>query len=231
MLADPFYPRFWEERLTAFHVPRKADSPKKGIFVCDMGDLFGDCIPQSWQEQVFNAIKANPDYRFYLLTKQPGNLIKWSPFPDNCYVGVTATNRKMFCEAIRDLKEVKATVKYISMEPCLERVISNDGWIFDGAKDVPVDDAFMMKLAGVNWLIIGPCTGSLTQMKELFWATDSDEVSVMPWGKKWTAQPKIEWVQEIVEAADKAAIPVFQKDNLRPLLGNNLRQEMPKGEK
>jgi hypothetical protein len=50
--------------------------------------------------------------------------------------------------------------------------------------------------------------------------------------------PKIEWVQEIVEAADKAGIPVFLKDNLRPL-GEliaqfcskdkwELRQEMPK---
>jgi len=29
--------------------------------------------------------------------------------------------------------------------------------------------------------------------------------------------PKIEWIKEIVEAADKAGIPVFLKDNLRPL--------------
>ena len=39
--------------------------------------------------------------------------------------------------------------------------------------------------------------------------------------------PKIEWVQAIVEAADKAGVPVFLKDNLKPLLGNNLRQELP----
>ena len=39
--------------------------------------------------------------------------------------------------------------------------------------------------------------------------------------------PKIEWVKEIVQACDKAGVKVFQKNNLRPLLGNNLRQEMP----
>ena len=68
----------------------------------------------------------------------------------------------------------------------------------------------------------------------------------MPWGKKWTAQPPIEWVREIVEAADRAGIKVFLKDNLEPLLGQDphskrfkgydaernmlvgLRQEMPK---
>jgi hypothetical protein len=35
---------------------------------------------------------------------------------------------------------------------------------------------------------------------------------------KYTLQPKIEWVREIVEAAGKAGIRVFLKDNLRPLL-------------
>ena len=55
--------------------------------------------------------------------------------------------------------------------------------------------------------------------------------------------PKIEWIREIVEAADKAGIPVFLKDNLRPILpeftcGEDwafqdggtilLRQELPK---
>jgi protein gp37 len=39
--------------------------------------------------------------------------------------------------------------------------------------------------------------------------------------------PRIEWVQALVEAADEAGVPVFEKDNLRPLLGNELRQEFP----
>lgn len=36
-----------------------------------------------------------------------------------------------------------------------------------------------------------------------------------------------QWLDDIVSAADKACIPVFCKDNLKPLLGNNLRQEWP----
>lgn len=52
---------------------------------------------------------------------------------------------------------------------------------------------------------------------------------------------KIEWVREIVEAGIKAGIPIFLKDNLRPLIqstslakhhdlwveGFKLRQELP----
>jgi len=67
----------------------------------------------------------------------------------------------------------------------------------------PVDSIYL-KDAGINWIIIGQQT---------------------PPNKK--TEPKVEWVQEIVEAADKAGIPVFQKNNLKPLLDNNLRQEMP----
>lgn len=90
-INDPFYPRFWEERLWQFH---KGDYDKayptlimlaekeRGIFVCDMGELFGDWIPREWQDKVFSVIRAHPQHRFYLLTKQPQNLIKFSHSPE-----------------------------------------------------------------------------------------------------------------------------------------------------
>jgi len=78
--------------------------------------------------------------------------------------------------------------------------------------------------AGISWVILGSQT-------------------------KPYKPPKIEHVQEIVEACNKAGIPVFLKDNLKPLLRNSegwtpalyvsarepdgsneyLRQEMPNG--
>ena len=57
--------------------------------------------------------------------------------------------------------------------------------------------------AGISWVIVGSQT-------------------------KPYRPPAIEEVREIVEAADRAGAAVFQKDNLKPLLGNNLRQELPK---
>jgi protein gp37 len=186
-LIDPFYPRFWEEKLTTLHVPRKAGSPAKGIFVCDMGELFGHWIPRTWQDQVFNAIKANPDYRFYLLTKQPQNLIKFSPFPENCWVGVTATSIPMVIEATKWLAGVQAKVKYLSLEPLVEWELGEKALLIG-----------LLLHAGVSWLIMGAQTNPYKP-------------------------PEIEWVRQIVEAADKAGIPVFLKDNVRPLF----RQTMP----
>lgn len=124
---DPFYPRFWPERLDDikreplpwFHQNKDL---RKGIFVCDMGELFGNWIPQRWQDKIFDVIKLHSQHRFYLLTKQPQNLIKFSPFPDNCFVGVSATNQQQFDNAVKYLKEVKATVKFISFEPLLESI-------------------------------------------------------------------------------------------------------------
>ena len=225
---DPFYPRFWPDRLEDIKRPHypfstwTANAPmtkewaerqppnyharrkKVGVFTCDMSDLFGIGIPEEWTRQILDAIQVNGVDRFYLLTKQPQNLIKFSPFPDNCWVGVTATNPKMLWYGLQSLLKIEAKIKYISFEPLLEAMPNDGGWPLLGS----------MEACGINWIIIGAQT-------------------------KPTVMPKIEWVREIVEAADKAGIPVFLKNNLRELLCRGstpwawkantglLRQEMP----
>jgi len=193
---DPFYPRFWEDRVREldptwkskhFTVGGASKVQPKGIFVCDMSDLFGIGIPEEWTRRVLDVIKSNPQHRFYLLTKQPQNLIKFSPFPPNCYVGVTATNAKMFKQAIEGLSDIKAKIKYVSLEPMLERIY-HELYICQDMVDELV--------TYVDWVIIGAQT-------------------------KPYKPPKIEWVSEIVRACDKAGVPVFLKDNLKPLLGRD----------
>jgi protein gp37 len=220
---DPFYPRFWEERVDDLDgMPLKPC----GIFVCDMGELFGDSVPREWQDRIFTVIRGSPGDRFYLLTKQPQNLIKFSPFPKNCWVGVTATNAYAWQMAPEYLSHIEASVRFVSLEPMLEQlspyVISRDHrhWL--------------------DWLIIGACTGSASDIGKV--QRRYPNLEHKPIGNKWTAQPPIEWVKEIVEAADKAGIKVFLKDNLDPLLnpnehrwafapnldgGYSIRQELP----
>jgi len=201
-INDPFYPRFWEDRLTQV----SPDQKPRGIFTCDMSDLFGIGIPEYWTQSVLWHIDNCPQHRFYLLTKQPQNLIKFSPFPDNCWVGVTATNKPMYNRAIEELGKAEATVKYLSFEPLL----GNVAWC---EQEGLYED---LRETGINWVIIGAQT-------------------------KPYKPPKIEWVKEILEACDKAGIPVFLKDSLKPLFkplmrvpnmawwGNvfGLRQEIP----
>jgi len=127
-INDPFYPRFWEDRLDKLDPSRKLKHftvgggscvQPKGIFVCDMSDLFGIGIPDKWTKQVLHIIAMNPGHRFYLLTKQPQNLPSWSPFPLNVYLGVSVTNQEVFDKAIYYLEMVDAKVKFLSFEPLL----------------------------------------------------------------------------------------------------------------
>jgi len=193
---NPFYPRLWEDRLEPVgltggnkrphsygYLGGFKDHKPKGIFVCDMSDLFGIGIPEEWTQRVMDTIKKCSGHRFYLLTKQPQNLIKWSPFPDNCWVGVSATDMDMFRQAMKGLIDVQAKVKYISFEPLLQHVFV-DPISFKGFYEYA-----NMPNKLIDWVIIGAQT-------------------------KPYRPPKIEWVREIVEACDKAEIPVFLKDNL-----------------
>lgn len=111
--VDPFWPRFWPERMKDFsRLPIGA-----GVFIVDMGDMFGPWVPEEWQAMVMEKIRYFADVRFYLLTKFPSELLQWSPFPPNCWVGVTATDALSFCAACQGLRRINATVRYISVEP------------------------------------------------------------------------------------------------------------------
>ena len=144
-----------------------------------MGDVIGYGL--EYKELIYGTIKACPQHTFLFLTKNPEKLPAWSPFPDNCWVGITVTNPEMYREARKILPQILASLIYLSIEPFLEYI--------------PMS-AMGLNKANISWLIIGAQT-------------------------KPYKPPKIEWVQEIVEAADKAGCPVFLKDNLSPLLCEN----------
>jgi protein gp37 len=139
--ADPFAPRYWHQR---WFEPLMRDKPA-GIFVCDMGELFGPWLPREWTGRLLRQVRRCHWHRFYLLTKQPQELVKWSPFPENAWVGVSAWDHASFINACHHLQDVKATVKYISLEPLL------DWKVGIAAKD-------FMRAASVTWLIVGAQT-------------------------------------------------------------------------
>ncbi len=155
-------------------IPR--DKPAR-IFMGSTFELFGDWVKPEWLTEMFELVRNFPFFTFIFLTKQPQNLIKWSPFPDNCWVGVSVCNDKMLDVAVDKLEDIQSKMKFISFEPLLERLT------------LSLDYAFYY--SGISWCIIGQQT---------------------PVRK--ATMPKLEWVREIVEAGDKAGIPIFLKDNL-----------------
>ncbi len=183
--ARRLYKRFkWNPEIRydiAHHLPLDKLTKPSRIFMGSTMELFGDWVKPEWMLDMMSTPKSYPQHTFIFLTKQPQNLIKWSPFAENCWIGVTATNPEQIRLAFKHLHyDIKASVKFISFEPLQGMIFSSDNVI-----------ERYIKASGVNWVIIGAQT---------------------PYSKK--TFPKWEWVKEIIEACDKANIPVFLKENL-----------------
>lgn len=142
-------------------------------------ELFGSWIPKYALSQIFEACQIQDNLIHIFLTKRPQALKRYSPFPDNCWVGVSVTADGDMTNAYYGLHPIKAGKRFISCEPLLGAISMKSHRI----------------LEAIDWVIIGQQT---------------------PVFKKTI--PRIEWVKEIVDACDKASIPVFLKNNLKPLI-------------
>lgn len=145
---DPFSPKFHRDRLQE---PLKVKEPSK-IFVVDMGDLFGDWVPQEWIEKVLYIVKRCPQHTFLFLTKNPGRYSEFK-FPKNAWLGTTITSDNDIdrIEDLFDSAPEDATL-FASVEPLT-------GYIADNASF----------LAHVDWVIIGAMTGSNAVIPEREW--------------------------------------------------------------
>jgi len=81
-----FRPHFHPERLNRVPSARR-------IFVCDMGDLFCEAVPDEWIATVIRTVERYPDREFLFCTKNPTRYHDFD-FPPNAILGATIeTNR------------------------------------------------------------------------------------------------------------------------------------------
>lgn len=94
---------------------------KPVIFAVSMGDLMGSWVPAEWINQVIDFTRDNPQAVFMILTKNGKRYHEFS-FPENCYLGVSATTSVGFnsvenIDAICELDRKNKT--FLSLEPIL----------------------------------------------------------------------------------------------------------------
>ena len=148
-----FEPTFYPEAILS---PMHLKKPNR-IGVAFMGDLFGDWMNgkatpdpdgelwsgQGIMDSIFHTVEQCPQHTFIFLTKCPKNLLLWSPFPENCWVGATATNGTEAQRAVIGLRRVEATVRFISFEPLLgvpglmDSFGKTVNWVITGAQSNP----------------------------------------------------------------------------------------------
>ena len=117
------------------------------IFVCSMGDLFHDKVPNRWIKYIFDIIDLCPQHTFQILTKRPERMLEFftkygDPLP-NVWLGVSAENQRRLNERLSTLWQTPAYVRFLSLEPLLAPVVIQDAcpeW---------------WESSGINWVIVG----------------------------------------------------------------------------
>lgn len=129
---------------------------KKGhnIFVCSMSDIFHEDVPFEFVDRIFTTIKATPQHRYQILSKRAERMAEYfanRDVPENVWLGVTVecASSKFRIDYLRNLD---ATVKFLSCEPLLE-------------------DLGELNLQGIDWVIVGGESGPKARPMQPSWAT------------------------------------------------------------
>ena len=203
-----FEPTFHRYRLNE---PQKWKKPQT-IFVCSMADLFGKWVPDEWIQEVFSACEKAKQHRYLFLTKNPGRYCDLEragiiPHGNNFWFGATYDHSNWNGERVSGRPETfsyngkmvhDAGDWYFPAYPKKNRFISFEPLLYDIGTDIGS--------TGGEWHIIGAETGN----------------------RKGKVECKREWVEHIVKWSDENGIPVFMKDSLLPIMGEeNMRREFP----
>ena len=144
--------RLWPERL---ELPLRWKESRR-IFVNSMSDLFHKDVPDEFIGRVFDVMREANWHIFQLLTKRPERMRMWSNkhfcssehppngkqvWPEQVWAGVSVETQA-YVSRIRDLQQVPAKIRFLSIEPLLGPVE------LDGSL-----------LEGIHWIIVGGESG------------------------------------------------------------------------
>lgn len=142
-------------------------------FVNSMSDLFHQSIPDAYIDQVFDVIARSPQHTFQVLTKRAERMATYfrnRPVPRNAWLGVTVEDRKHGVPRIDKLREIDASIRFLSVEPLLE-------------------DIGEINLINIHWVIVGGESGPKSRPMKIEWADSirqqCEELDVAFFFKQW----------------------------------------------
>ncbi|MGE4061917.1 MAG: DUF5131 family protein [Rhodospirillaceae bacterium] len=135
------------------------------IFVNSMSDLFHKDVPTGFIDQVFDTMEQAHWHTFQVLTKRSSLLRDYvnaryqaKPFPANVWMGVSVENAQQ-TSRIQHLRDAKAGIKFLSVEPLLGSL---------GAVD----------LRGIDWVICGGESGPKHRAVNPAWVREVRDLCV-----------------------------------------------------
>lgn len=135
--ADPFAPRFWQERLEK---PLSWKTPRR-IFVNSMSDVFHASFSFAMIERVFAVMNAAHWHQFQVLTKRPERALRYAdrlPWSPNIWIGTSIENMDVAKRADYLRRIDAASVRFISAEPLLGSLVTLNlehiDWVIGGGE-------------------------------------------------------------------------------------------------
>ncbi len=142
------YEHGFDLRLVPEHVldPLRWSKPRR-IFVNSMSDLFHEEVPFDFIELVFRVMNLANWHTYQVLTKRPARMKEFArrvgpavTRHQHIWLGTSVEDRKFGVPRIPILRDVEASVRFLSIEPLLE-------------------DLGRLNLKGVHWVIVGGESG------------------------------------------------------------------------
>lgn len=135
-------------------LPRSWRQPRV-VFVDSMSDLFHPEVPIDFIRRVFDVMAETPRHTYQILTKRSQRLRQLAPtleWPANVWMGVSVETDK-YRFRIEHLREVPASVRFLSLEPLLGPLPSLD-------------------LDGIHWVIVGGESGPSARPMSRVWVEE-----------------------------------------------------------
>ena len=152
-------------------MPLRIKKPTK-FFVNSMSDLFHEKMPYEYLDRVFEVMRKTPQHTYQVLTKRElilEDYCKTREIPQNVWLGVSVEMAKTK-HRIDILRNVKAKIRFLSLEPLLE-------------------DLGSLNLTDIHWVIVGGESGPKARPMQPEWAlrikTQCEEQDVAFFFKQW----------------------------------------------
>jgi protein gp37 len=176
MAANPKLPSYLGRKFTDVRChPERLDAPlhwekPRRVFVNSMSDLFHEDVPDEFIQGVFRTMAHATQHTFQILTKRPERMRRYvlstrNPAVirlPNVWLGVSVENQPTADERIPILLNTPAAMRFLSVEPMLERI--------DLQLEPRGGDAIGHH--SIDWVIVGGESGPNARPCNLNWLLD-----------------------------------------------------------
>ena len=135
-------------------LPLRWKKPRR-IFVNSMSDLFHQDVPVAFIQQAFDVMRRADRHEYQVLTKRSERLLELDStldWPRHVWMGVSVENLQ-FVNRIDHLRQTRARVKFLSLEPLLGPLPG-------------------LNLEGIDWVIVGGESGPRARPMKAAWVAD-----------------------------------------------------------